>query len=77
MPGWLLAIRCLSNSCSILPSLQSYLPDMVTYSSPVSFLHAFRREAALAQGPPLVGAFSVANIHSADMGPLGCAAGCE
>ena len=46
---------------------------MVTYSSPVTFLHAFRREAAQAQAPPLVGAFSVANNHSADMGPLGCA----
>ena len=46
---------------------------MVTYSSPVTFLQAFRREAAQAQAPPLVGAFSVANNHSADMGPLGCA----
>jgi hypothetical protein len=66
---------CESHSHSQAPihQSQSYLPDMVTYSSPVTFLHAFRREAAQAQAPPLVGAFSVANNHSADMGPNGCA----
>jgi hypothetical protein len=59
---------------------------MVTYSSPVAFLDAFKRQAAgepsakRARGvsssplPPLMGAFTTANNHSADMGPEGCAA---
>jgi hypothetical protein len=64
---------------------QSFLPDMVTYSSPVTFLDAFRRQLPLAGDasanlgapppplPPLMGAFTTANNHSADMGPDGCA----
>ena len=54
---------------------------MVTYSSPVAFLDAFRRQAAdgesaehaTATQPPLMGAFTTANNHSADMGAEGCA----
>jgi hypothetical protein len=58
---------------------------MVTYSSPVAFLDAFRRQLPLAgdasahpgaSSPPLpllMGAFTTANNHSADMGPAGCA----
>ena len=51
---------------------QALLPDMVTYSSPVSFLQAFTRPEGSRATAPLMGAFSVANNHSADMGPRGC-----
>ncbi len=52
---------------------------MVTYSSPVSFLAAFKRQPRPGgvAAPPLVGAFSVANNHSADMGPDGCVSACS
>jgi len=63
---------------SLLWRLQALLPDMVTYSSPAAYLKAFRRGGARApaagDAPPLVGAWSVTNNHSADMGPRGCAA---
>ena len=60
--------------------LQALLPDMVTYSSPAAFLRAFRRGGALGgtpaggpwpDAPPLVGAFSTTNNHSADCGAEG------
>ena len=51
---------------------------MVTYSSPFAFLDAFKRQAADGgsaehAGEPLMGAFTTANNHSADMGAEGCA----
>ena len=45
---------------------------MVTYSSPVAFLDAFKRQALRPKETPLMGAFTTANNHSADMGAAGC-----
>ena len=84
-PAWLLQVRARAcfPGCVALKSLahrcQSFLPDMVTYSSPVTFLDAFRRQAtdgasAERAAQPLMGAFTTANNHSADMGAEGCAA---
>jgi hypothetical protein len=84
-PAWLLQARALFalQRCTALRPLacrcQSYLPDMVTYSSPVTFLDAFKRQltdetSAVHAAQPLMGAFTTANNHSADMGAEGCAA---
>lgn len=55
---------------------QSFLPDMVTYSSPEAFLRAFRRPAAPAAPPgrlaqSALAAVATANNHSLDLGEPG------